>query len=94
EIHVEPKPTVVKRPLGLIVTTRESPPSHLPSLVTSFVVLSLRFAMPVNCEVSPILVSARLPPIEMLVTVGEGSAWVSARWATASARHSHNLSSM
>jgi hypothetical protein len=47
-MKVEPKPTTVKRPLELIVATLASLVVHLPSLVTSFVVLSLRAAVAVH----------------------------------------------
>ena len=72
EIDVAPKSTTVKRPLGLMVTTLGSPHCHLPFLVTSFVVLSLRVAVAVSCEVSPTRVSVRLPLIARRVTVAEG----------------------
>jgi hypothetical protein len=71
-IHVAPKLTTLKRPLALMVATLESPTCHLPIFVTSLVVLSLRVAVPVSCEVSPTDVNARLPLIERPVTVAEG----------------------
>ena len=67
-----PKPTTLKRPLALMVATLESPACHLPILVTSLVVPSLRVAVPVSCEVSPTAVNVRLPLIETLETVAEG----------------------
>ncbi|HET7155047.1 MAG TPA: hypothetical protein VFI87_06750 [Hyphomicrobiaceae bacterium] len=62
----------LKRPPALMVATLESPTCHLPILVTSLVVPSLRAAVPVSCEVSPTAVNVRLPLIETLVTVAEG----------------------
>ena len=41
--------------------------------MTSFVVLSLRVAVTVSCEVSPTVASVRLPLIERPVTVGDGT---------------------
>ena len=71
-----PKPTTVNRPPGLAVTTVASPVLQIPAAVTSFVVLSLKLAVTVNCDVSPIDVSVRLPLTESAVGLGGGAVGV------------------
>lgn len=56
-----PKPVAVTRPTGLTVAVLGWLDSHLQPLVTSLVVPSRSVATTVSCEVSPMLVNARLP---------------------------------